>query len=163
MMNESQIELRRITSTANNPLEECPQRMLPHKQTTSAIRRWVFRSSDHKAKSFQQTRNLYQQDKNGEHGGSKDTSRGDHHLGADHGRLDSLDDQRGSYELSRPESQHQARRQWTLRGILRSRSTIRLQRNRRLQDTRTRTDEDAIRRVEGSTPVPKRTKTQNTR
>src|SRR5438876_6532623 len=135
--------------------------MLPHKQTASAMRRWVFRSSDHKAKSFQQTRNLYQQDKNGEHGGSKDASKGDHHLSTDHGRLDSLDDQRGNNELSRPESEHQARRQRTLRDTLRSRSTTRLQRNRRLQNTRTRTAEDAICRVEGSTPIPKRPKTKD--
>src|SRR6266568_1910121 len=122
-----------------------------------------FDPSDHKAKSFQQTRNPHLQDKNGEHGGSKDTSKGDHHLSTDQGRLDSLDDQRGSNKLSRPESQHQARRQRPLRDTLRPRSTTRLQRNRRLQDTQTRTDEDAIRRMEGSTPVPKRPKTQNTR
>src|SRR5437867_3343880 len=97
----------------------------------------------------------------GELCGSKDTSKGDHNIRADHGRLDSLDDQRGSYELSRPESQHQARRQRTLRDTLRPRSTTRLQRNRRLQNTRTRTAEDAIYRVEGSTPVPKRPKTKN--
>src|SRR5437867_11500426 len=134
--------------------------MLPHKQTTSPIRRWVFRSSNHKAKS-RQTRNFYQQDKNGEHGGSKETSERSHHLSPDHGRLDSLDDQRGSNELSRPESQHQARRQRPLRDNLRSRSTTRLQRNGRLQDTRARTDEDAICRVEGTTPVPKRPKTED--
>src|SRR6266487_2702747 len=93
---------------------------------------------------------------------SKDTSKGDHHLSPNHGRLDNLDDQRGNHELSRPQSKHQARRQWTLRDNLRPRSTTRLQRNRRLQDTRTRTDEDAICRVEGSTPVPKRPKTKNT-
>src|SRR2546427_12596436 len=98
----------------------------------------------------------YLLDKNRESRGSKDTSKRGNNLSAYHGRLDSLDDQRGNHQLSRPESKHQTRRPGTLRDILRPRSTIRLQRNRRLQNTRTRPDEDTFRRMESTTPVSKR-------
>src|SRR5712691_12534808 len=82
--------------------------------------------------------------KNSESRGSKDTSKGGHHISANGRRLDSLDDKRGNYQLSRPESKHQARRPGTLRDILRPRSSTRLQGNRRLQDPRSRFNENSI-------------------
>src|SRR5947209_17190940 len=105
---------------------------------------------------------LYLPDKNGEFCGSKDTSKRGHNISANRGRLDSLDDKRGRHQLSRPESKHQTRRPRTLRDILRPRSTVRFQGNRRLQDTRTRVDEEPVRRMESTTPVSKREKTQDT-
>src|SRR2546425_2006635 len=94
--------------------------------------------------------------------GSKDTSKRGYHISTNRRRLDSLDDKRGNHQLSRPESKHQTRRPRTLRDILRPRSTVRFQGNRRLQNTRTRVDEDPVRGMESTTPVSKREKTQDT-
>src|SRR5712691_2210167 len=87
---------------------------------------------------------LYLPPKNSESRGSKDTSKRNYHISSNRRRLDSLDYERWRHRLPRPESKHQTRRPRTLRDILRPRSSTRLPGNRRLQDTRSRFNEDSI-------------------
>src|SRR5260370_6559094 len=135
--------------------------MFPHRRVIEWLEDGFFdcRSTRLNRSSSQQL--LPSRQETGELLGSKDITKRSNHINDHRRRLDRLDHHRWNHQLSRSKSEHQARSPGTLRDIVRPRSAIRLQGDRRLQDTRIRPDEESVGRMEGYAPVSQRTKTKD--